>query len=43
MHISYLYEGAECAVCGVVCDKESHVLVAQFHWSGTVHGGQCDL
>ncbi len=42
-HVCYLYEGAECAVCGVVCDEESHVLVAQFHWSWTVHGGQCDL
>lgn len=40
-HISYLYEGAERAVCGVVCDKKSHVLVAQFHWSRTIHGGQC--
>lgn len=40
IHISYLYEGAECAVCGVVCDQEPHVLVAQFHWSRTIHGGQ---
>ena len=42
-NISYLYEGAECAVCGVVCDQESHVFVAQFHWSWTVHGDQRDL
>lgn len=39
-YISYLYEGAECAVCRVVCDQESHVFVAQFHWSRTIHGGQ---
>lgn len=38
--ISYLYEGAERAVRGVVCDQEPHVLVAQFHWSGAIHGGQ---
>lgn len=38
--IPYLYEGAECAVRGVVCDQEPHVLVAQFHWSGAIHGGQ---
>lgn len=37
--VPYLYEGAECAVCRVVRDKESHVLVAQFHWSRTVHDG----
>lgn len=42
-HAAYLYEGAEGAVCGVVCYEESHVLVAQFHWSWTVHGGHCDL
>ena len=41
--ISYLYEGAERAVCWVVCDEESHVLVAQFHWGWTVHGSQSDL
>lgn len=40
IYISYLYEGSECAVCGVVCDQEPHVLVAQFHWSRTIHGGQ---
>lgn len=40
---SYLYEGAERAVCRVVGDQESHVLVAQFHWCRTIHGGQCDL
>ena len=41
-HISilYLYEGAECAVCRIVCDQEPHVFVAQFHWSRTIHGGQ---
>lgn len=38
--ISYLYEGAECAVRGVVCDQEPHVLVAQFYRSGAIHGGQ---
>lgn len=42
-HIPYLYEGAEGAVCGVVCDEESHVLVAQFHRSRTIHGAQRDL
>lgn len=42
-HSSYLYEGAERAVCRVVGDQESHVLVAQFHWCRTIHGGQCDL
>lgn len=36
---SYLFEGTECAVCGIVCYEESHVLMAQFHWSWTVHGG----
>lgn len=39
----YLYEGAECAVCGVVCDEESHVLVAQFNRSWSVHVGLHDL
>lgn len=42
-HVSYLDEGDECAVCGVVCDEESHVPVAQFNWSWTVHVGQHDL
>lgn len=42
-HIPYLYEGGEGAVCGVVCDEESHVLVAQFHRSRTIHGAQWDL
>lgn len=42
-HIPYLYEGGEGAVCGVVCDEESHVLVAQFHRSRTIHGAQRDL
>lgn len=41
--ISYLNEGAEGAVCWVVCDEESHVLVAQFHRSRTIHGAQRDL
>lgn len=42
-HSSYLYEGAERAVCRVVGDQESHVLVAQFDWCRTIHGGQCNL
>lgn len=40
IYIAYLYEGAECAVCGVVCDQKPHVFVAQFHWSRTIHGSQ---
>lgn len=35
----YLNEGAEGAVGGVVRDEEPHVLVAQFHRSGPIHGG----